>query len=99
MDGRIDRDLLIRFVRAYQSQSILSMAELWALPMMLKMALIENIKNICRSIGSSQIQWRKGEELAPGMLPDLEPFVTESHTLDPAVFSLMEHLINSAGKE
>lgn len=99
MDGRIDRDLLIRFVRAYQSQSILSMAELWALPMMLKMALIENIKNICRSIGSSQIQWRKGEELAPGMLPDLEPFVTESHTLDPAVFSLMEHLIKKQRRE
>ncbi|MEL7567640.1 MAG: glucoamylase family protein [Dehalobacterium sp.] len=99
LDGRIDEKILVSFVKAYQSQSILSMAELWALPMMLKMALIENVKNVCRSVGRSQIQWRKGEETAPDDLPDLQPFVTESHTLDPAAFSLMEHLLKRQRRE
>ncbi|MGI6685622.1 MAG: GH36-type glycosyl hydrolase domain-containing protein [Bacillota bacterium] len=99
LDGRIDEESLIRFIRAYQSQSILSMAELWALPMMLKMALIENIKNVCQNIGRSQIAWRKGEELAPDTLPDLEPFITDSHALDPSIFSLIEHLLKKQRRE
>lgn len=99
LDGRIDEKILLSFVQAYQAQSILSMAELWALPMMLKMALIENVKNICRSVGRSQIQWRKGEEMAPDALPDLEAFVTESHTLDQTAFSLMEHLLKKQRRE
>lgn len=99
LDGRMDEKLLIRFVEAYQSQSILSIAELWALPMMLKMALIENIKNICRSIGRSQVQWRKGEEMAEGALPDLDYLVTENHTLDKAAFSLIEHVLKKMRRE
>jgi len=99
LDGRIDEKILVSFVKSYQSQSILSMAELWTLPMMLKMALIENLKNICRSVGRSQIQWRQGEEMAPDALPDLESFVAESHTLDKAAFSLMEHLLKRQRRE
>jgi cellobiose phosphorylase len=42
-DGRVDQDALARFVRAYQERSPLSLGELWAIPIMLRAALIENI--------------------------------------------------------
>jgi cyclic beta-1,2-glucan synthetase len=42
-DGRVDQDSLARFVRAYQERAPLSMGELWAIPIMLRAALIENL--------------------------------------------------------
>ncbi len=45
-NGRIDLDNLSRFVTAYQSVTILKLGELWAIPIMLRIALIENIRRI-----------------------------------------------------
>ncbi|MFT3790430.1 MAG: glucoamylase family protein [Rudaea sp.] len=42
-DGRVDQDALARFVRAYQERAPLSLGELWAIPIMLRAALIENL--------------------------------------------------------
>ena len=41
---RLDRENIIAFVEAYQSMSPLSIAELWAVPQMLRIALIEGIQ-------------------------------------------------------
>jgi len=41
--GRFDYELLRRFVDAYQDVSPLSIGELWAIPIMLRLALIENL--------------------------------------------------------
>nr|WP_165782425.1 glucoamylase family protein [Lysobacter silvestris] len=45
-DGRIDEETLSRFVVAYQSVSPLKMGELWAIPIMLRLALIENLRRM-----------------------------------------------------
>ncbi len=42
-DSRIDTVHLIRFILAYQSVSPLSMGELWAVPIMLRVGLVENL--------------------------------------------------------
>ena len=49
-DGRIDADALSRFVAAYQVESDLRMGELWAIPIMLRLALIENLRRIAARV-------------------------------------------------
>lgn len=45
-DGRVDLENLVSFVQAYQSVSHLKLGELWAIPIMLRLALIENLRRI-----------------------------------------------------
>jgi len=45
-DGRVDLQNLVSFVTAYQSVSHLKLGELWAIPIMLRLALIENLRRI-----------------------------------------------------
>ncbi|MEP7042680.1 MAG: cyclic beta 1-2 glucan synthetase, partial [Dokdonella sp.] len=45
-DGRVDPDTLARFVNAYQETTPLALGELWAIPIMLRLALIENLRRV-----------------------------------------------------
>lgn len=45
-DGRVDMERLSRFVAAYQTVSVLRLGELWAIPIMLRLAVIENLRRI-----------------------------------------------------
>ena len=45
-DGRVDLESLISFVTAYQTVTDLKLGELWAIPIMLRLALIENLRRI-----------------------------------------------------
>ena len=45
-DGRLDAESLARFVAAYQEGAPLALAELSALPVMLRLALIENLRRL-----------------------------------------------------
>ncbi|MBA3545022.1 MAG: cyclic beta 1-2 glucan synthetase, partial [Nannocystis sp.] len=44
--GRLDIEGLRAFVAAYQSVQILRLGELWAIPIMLRLALIENLRRV-----------------------------------------------------
>ncbi len=54
-DGRADPESLSRFVAAYQTVSALKLGELWAIPIMLRLALLENIRRIAVRIVMSKI--------------------------------------------
>ncbi|MEO7464667.1 MAG: cyclic beta 1-2 glucan synthetase, partial [Nitrosospira sp.] len=45
-DGRVDTESLTRFVSAYQAVANLQLGELWAVPIMLRLALIENLRRV-----------------------------------------------------
>ena len=45
-DGRVDAESLSRFVAAYQTVTTLNFGELWAIPIMLRLALIENLRRV-----------------------------------------------------
>ncbi len=45
-DGRIDAETMSRFVAAYQTVAPLKLGELWAIPIMLRLALIENLRRM-----------------------------------------------------
>ncbi|WP_372985440.1 GH36-type glycosyl hydrolase domain-containing protein [Marinobacter sp.] len=46
MDGRVDSDNVTQFIAAYQSVETLKLGELWAFPIMLKLALLENLRRV-----------------------------------------------------
>ena len=54
-DGRVDPESLARFVTAYQSVSPLKLGELWAIPIMLRLALIENLRRVAARIADNSI--------------------------------------------
>ncbi len=45
-DGRVDPESLSSFVAAYQTVTPLKLGELWAIPIMLRLALIENLRRV-----------------------------------------------------
>ncbi len=49
-DGRVDPESLSSFVTAYQNVSPLKLGELWAIPIMLRFALIENLRRLAARI-------------------------------------------------
>jgi len=49
-DGRIDSDSLRAFVAAYQSVNALHLGELWAIPIMLRLALLENLRRVAARV-------------------------------------------------
>ena len=46
MDGRVDSDNATQFIAAYQSVEALKLGELWAFPIMLQLALLENLRRV-----------------------------------------------------
>ncbi|HYN76523.1 MAG TPA: cyclic beta 1-2 glucan synthetase, partial [Lamprocystis sp. (in: g-proteobacteria)] len=61
-DGRVDPETLNRFIAAYQGVAPLKLGELWAIPIMLRLALIENLRRVAARIAGS----RTGHNLADG---------------------------------
>ncbi|MFZ2960889.1 MAG: glucoamylase family protein [Candidatus Ozemobacteraceae bacterium] len=54
-DGRVDPESLSSFVTAYQASTILQLGELWAIPIMLRLALIENLRRVALRIAADRI--------------------------------------------
>jgi len=54
-DGRVDPENLGSFVTAYQSVCALNLGELWAIPIMLRLALIENLRRVATRVATDRI--------------------------------------------
>ncbi len=67
-DGRVDAESLSRFVAAYQSVTSLKLGELWAFPIMLRLALIENLRRVGVRIASATIDRDRAAVWADQML-------------------------------
>jgi cellobiose phosphorylase len=67
-DGRVDPENLNRFVAAYQSVSTLTLGELWAIPIMLRLALIENLRRISALVAQSMVDRNRASAWAEQML-------------------------------
>lgn len=53
-DGRFDPESLHRFVAAYQRVEPLTLGELWAIPIMLRLALIENLRRVATRVAQDR---------------------------------------------
>ena len=56
-DGQVDSESLGRFVASYQTVSVLKLGELWAIPIMLRLALIENLRRVAIRIAADRIDY------------------------------------------
>jgi cyclic beta-1,2-glucan synthetase len=66
-DGRVDPRTLERFVTSYQSVTPLTLGELWAIPIMLRLALIENLRRISARITTARIHAIQAQRWADQM--------------------------------
>ena len=62
-DSKIDDEILKDLLKAYQTKKTLNMDEIWNIGLFLQIALIENIRNVCEKIYSSQMQKYKVENI------------------------------------
>ncbi|MDF2882101.1 MAG: NdvB [Clostridiaceae bacterium] len=60
-DGRVDEDIIESFINAYQESTILTSGELWALPIMIRIALIQNIGKVSEKIVFSEEEKREAD--------------------------------------
>ncbi|MES2298712.1 MAG: glucoamylase family protein [Pseudomonadota bacterium] len=55
-DGRVDPESLARFVAAYQEVATLKLGELWAIPIMLRIALVENLRRVAARVADNRAE-------------------------------------------
>ena len=67
-DGRVDPESLSRFVAAYQKTTALKLSELWAIPIMLRLALIENLRRVGARVAASTIDRDRADAWADQMM-------------------------------
>jgi cellobiose phosphorylase len=66
-DGRVDPETLGSFVAAYQTVTFLTLGELWAIPIMLRLALIENLRRVGARVATSLIDRNRAAHWAEQM--------------------------------
>ena len=71
-DGRVDPESLNSFVAAYQTVAALTLGELWAIPIMLRLALIENLRRVAARVLAGRIDRNRAEAWADEMTATVE---------------------------
>ena len=84
-DSRFDPDMLCRFVRAYQSVQPLTIGELWAIAITLRIVLVENLRRAAKRIVNNRAMRRKADVLADRLLG------VNGREAEPAVSALRQY--------
>jgi hypothetical protein len=71
-DGRVDTESLSRFVAAYQTVTALKLGELWAIPIMLRLAVIENLRRVAVRIAAGWTERNLADSWADQMMETAE---------------------------
>lgn len=71
-DGRLERESLARFIAAYQEGAPLRSAELRALPVMLRLALIENLRRLAVRLDRQRVERKQAADWARRMIETAE---------------------------
>jgi len=71
-DGRIERESLARFLAGYQEGAPLTLAELRAIPVMLRLALIENLRRLGARLDRQRVQRALARNWAGRMIETAE---------------------------
>jgi cyclic beta-1,2-glucan glucanotransferase len=67
-DSRLDTNTLRRFIAAYQTVAPLSIGELWAVAITLRLALVENLRRLARTIARARAEREEADKLADKLL-------------------------------
>jgi cyclic beta-1,2-glucan synthetase len=83
-DSRFDPTTLRRFVSAFQRVQPLTIGELWAVPIALRMVLLENLRRLAEHIVTDRAARQEADALANELLG------VDGHTADPTAFRRLE---------
>ncbi len=67
-DSRLDTNTLQRFIAAYQTVAPLSIGELWAVAITLRLALVENLRRLAITIARAREEREEADKLADKLL-------------------------------
>jgi cyclic beta-1,2-glucan synthetase len=67
-DSRLDAETLRRFIRSYQRESALTIGEVWALAISLRLALVENLRRLTTRVVQSREEREEADALADKLL-------------------------------
>ncbi len=67
-DSRFDPEALHRYIEAYQKVTPLTIGELWAIPITLRVILVENLRRMAEEIVGARRLRRQADELADSLL-------------------------------
>ena len=76
-DGRVDANNLGSFVAAYQTTTDLTLGELWAIPIMLRLAVIENLRRVCGRIALDMVDHNLADYWADKMIETVKEDATQ----------------------
>jgi cellobiose phosphorylase len=108
VDGRVDADALARYIAAYQSVTHLTLGELWSVPIMLRLALIENLRRVAVSISWQRahrdraVEWAQrikesGEKQESAVILVLADMVREDPPLSTAFVAQFTQALQGHG--
>ena len=72
-DSHFDPQALIRFVQAYQRVQPLTIGELWAVAITLRIVLVENLRRLAARIARDRMARQQADALADRLLGDRRP--------------------------
>jgi cyclic beta-1,2-glucan synthetase len=84
-DSRFDLELLRRFVHAYQRVQVLSIGELWAVAITLRIVLVENVRRVAEEILANRAAREEADRLVDDLLG------VGARTSDEAMAELRRH--------
>ena len=67
-DGRVDIKSLTSFIASYQTNTLLTLGELWAIPIMLRLAVLENLRRVGAIIALDMIDHNLAKYWAGSMM-------------------------------
>ena len=67
-DSRFDAELLLRYLKAYQTVQPLTIGELWAISVTLRIVLVENLRRLAEHILHNRRERRNADRLADRLL-------------------------------
>ena len=85
-DSRFDSEMLLHYVRAYQEIQPLTIGELWAVSITLRIVLIENLRRISEQISYNHTARQQADDLADRLLG------TGGRTAEPVPVVLKDHV-------
>jgi cyclic beta-1,2-glucan synthetase len=77
VDGRLDAVSLDAFIASYQAIKPLKLGELWAVPIVLRLALIENLRRVAVRVGATRRDRDLADEWAGRMVSVVEQSPTD----------------------
>ncbi|PRR78185.1 N,N'-diacetylchitobiose phosphorylase [Clostridium liquoris] len=104
-DGKINKENIEEFINKYQKHTLLTSGELWALPSMLKIALIQNISKVTNNIVFAQKEKDKGENLGNRLIlhsdnkETLEKIFREQFSFNPYFTEKLLRVLRDSGLE